>query len=190
MSRDNIVFTACGLVLGLIIGSFLIGPHLAQSKAPEPVADAPAPQAASAAPGNPMEAIRNQIATLKDTVARDPRNFDALAQLGNMYMDAAKFPQAIDYYQRALAVREDAVIRTDLGICLKQSGQLDQALASFRQASSEAPQEWQADYNAAIVLADLRRFDEARALTAKLKQAHPNEPEVQKLDDALKNAPK
>jgi tetratricopeptide (TPR) repeat protein len=182
MSRENLVFTACGLLLGLIIGSFLIGPHLAKS-APE------APPAQAAPAGNPMEAVRNQIATLKDQVARDPRNFDALVQLGNLYMDAAKFPQAIDYYQRALAVREDPVVRTDMGICLKQSGQLDQALASFQQASREAPQEWQADYNAAIVLGDLRRFDEARAISAKLKASHPNEPEVQKLDDALKNAP-
>ena len=188
MSRDNLVFTACGLVLGLIIGSFLIGPHLAQPKAPEVAADTP-PAAAPAAQGNPMEAIRNQLASLKDQIARDPRNFDALVQLGNMYMDAAKFPQAIDYYQKALAVREDPVVRTDMGICLKQGGQLDQALASFQQAAQEAPQEWQADYNAAIVLGDLHRFDEARAVTAKLKASHPNEPEVQKLDAALKSAP-
>ena len=189
MSRDNLVFTACGLLLGLIIGSFVIGPHLARSNAPEPAGEAAPAQAASAAPGNPMEAIRNQIAALKEQIARDPRNFDALVQLGNMYMDAAKFPQAIDYYQRALALREDPVVRTDMGICQKQSGQLDQALSSFRQASSEAPQEWQADYNAAIVLADLRRFGEARALTAKLKVSHGNEPEVQKLDQALQKAP-
>ena len=187
MSRDNLVFTACGLLLGLIIGSFVIGPHLAKPAAPETVAEVPA--AAQTPAGNPMEAVRNQIAGLKDQVARDPRNFDALVQLGNMYMDAAKFPQAIDYYQKALAVREEPVVRTDLGICLKQTGQLDQALAAFRRASSEAPQEWQADYNAAIVLADLRRFREARALTAKLKTSHPNEPDVQKLDGALKNAP-
>src|SRR5215471_19253393 len=100
MSRENLVFTACGLLLGLIIGSFLIGPHLAKSTPEATPQNVPAP--APPAAGNPMEAVRNQIATLKDQVARDPRNVDALVQLGNMYMDAAKFPQAIDYYQRAL----------------------------------------------------------------------------------------
>ena len=43
MTRDNIVYTACGLLLGLIIGSFLIGPKLARTKlaGAEPTAAAP-----------------------------------------------------------------------------------------------------------------------------------------------------
>ena len=113
MSRDNIVFTACGLLLGLIIGSFLIGPHLAQSKAPEVAADAPPPQAASAAPGNPMEAIRNQIASLKDQIARDPRNVDALMQLrpreASLVRDGSEARVPID------ALRIDDVVKVRPG---------------------------------------------------------------------------
>src|SRR5207245_8485966 len=122
---DTIVFSVCSCLLGLTIGSLLIGPHLA--KAPPPATTA----------ANPMDAVRQRIAQLNAAIERDPRNFDALAQLGSMYMDAAKFPQAISYFERALAVRDNPALRTDLATCY---------------------------YNQAMGLAQAKRFDEARAL--------------------------
>ena len=130
MNRDAVVFSICSFLLGLVIGSLLIGPRFAQRGAPPP----------SAAPeSNPMDAVRRQIASLNDAIARDPRDFNSLSQLGAMYMDAGKFPQAIEYFERSLAIHEDPNVRTDLGICYKQAGQLDRALATFRKASEEAP---------------------------------------------------
>ena len=173
MNRDTIVFSVCSFLLGLTIGSLLIGPHLA--KAPPPATTA----------ANPMDAVRQQIAQLNAAIERDPRNFDALAQLGSMYMDAAKFPQAIAYFERALAVREEPTVRTDLGICYKQSGQGEKALAAFQKASAEAPDQWQPLYNEAIILGEMRRFDEARALVPKLQKLRPGDPDVQRLAKAL-----
>jgi tetratricopeptide (TPR) repeat protein len=180
MNRDTVVFSTCSFLLGLVIGSLLIGPKLAQSRLSggQPPSAVPAPQ-------NPMEAVRQQITTLNDAIARDPRNFDALAQLGTMYMDAAKFPQAIGYLERALAVREDPNLRTDLGICYKQNGQLDKALAAFRKAFAETPGQWQPIYNEAIVLGEMRRFDEARALLPALYKLRPGDADVQRLEQAL-----
>jgi tetratricopeptide (TPR) repeat protein len=132
-----------------------------------------------------MNAVREQLANLKAAVERDPKNFQALQQLGNMYMDAAKFPQAVEYYERALAVHEDPAIRTDLGICYKQAGQLDKSVDAFRRVGEEAPDQWQALFNEAIVLGELKRFDEARAVAARLKQMRPDDPQVQKLATAL-----
>src|SRR4029077_17348876 len=102
-------FSICSFLLGLTIGSLLIGPHLARSGAPPPPAAQSAP--------NPMAGVREQIAQLNATIERDPRSFEALAQLGEMYMVAAKFPQAISYLERALAIRDDPGLRTDLGTC-------------------------------------------------------------------------
>lgn len=200
MTRDNIVFATCGLLLGLIIGSFLIGPRLAK-KTEAPAAevaastDAPAAPATTSQPsqmpamngGNmqTMNAVREQLATLKATVEREPNNFDALVQLGNMYMDAAKYPQAIEYYERALGVREEPAVRTDLGICYKQAGQLDKSVEAFRKAAEDQPDQWQALFNEAIVLGEMKRYDEARAIAAKLKQLRPNDPQVDKLTTAL-----
>jgi len=154
MSRDTIVFSTCSFLLGLTIGSLLIGPHLARSGAPPP----PAAQTMT----NPMAGVREQIAQLNAAIDRDPRNFEALAQLGEMYMVAAKFPQAISYLERALAVRDDPGLRTDLGTCY---------------------------YNEAVSLAQAKRFDEARALLPKLQQLRPGDANVQRLAQALNGNP-
>jgi tetratricopeptide (TPR) repeat protein len=174
VNRDIIVYSSCSFLLGLIIGGLLIGPKLAQRSG------APAPPPASAAE-NPMDAVRQQIASLNATLERDPRNFEALVQLGNMYMAAAKCPKAIDYFERALAVREDPNLQVDLGICYKQSGQLEKALATFRRV----PSQWQAKFNEALVLGEMRRFDEARALLGELEKMRPGDPDVRRLQQAL-----
>jgi tetratricopeptide (TPR) repeat protein len=190
MNRDTVVFSTCSFLLGLVIGSLLIGPKLAHLSGGQPpsAGGGQPPSAVPAAdtnPQNPMDSVRQQLASLNDAIARDPRNFDALVQLGTMYMDAAKFPQAIGYLERALAVREDPNVRTDLGICYKQNGQLDKALAAFRKAGAEAPQQWQPIYNEAIVLGEMRRFDEARALLPALQKMRPGDADVQRLEQAL-----
>ncbi|HYM62446.1 MAG TPA: tetratricopeptide repeat protein [Thermoanaerobaculia bacterium] len=199
MTRDNVFFAACGLVLGLTIGALVIGPRLARSKLAgnSGIAETAGTPAESAAPSAPvsnsanagnmeqMDAVRRQLQSLKETLEKEPRNFEALVQLGNMYQDAQKQPQAIEYYERALAVREDANVRTDLGICYKQTGRLDKSLAAFHQASLEARGEWQPQFNEAVVLAELRRFDEARTIADRLALSRPSDPEVQRLEQAL-----
>jgi Flp pilus assembly protein TadD len=184
MKRDTIIFTVCGFLLGLTLGSFVIGPKIAQSKlAGAPVTETPATESAApvTATGNPMGAVMQQLASLKEAVAKNPNDVDALVQLGDMYMQAAKFPQAAEYLQRALAVREDAAVRMDLGICYKQSNQLEKALAEFQRSASMAPDQWQPLFNEAIVLIELQRMDEARVIAAKLQKMRPDDPEVQKL---------
>src|SRR5438067_8575579 len=152
MKRDTWVFTICGFVLGLVIGSFLIGPKLAAtSLGPSgSVASAAEPASPAAAAGAPpmaqMNAVREQLAALKQTLEKNPNDVAALTQLGTMYMDAAKYPQAAEYFERALAVREDPATRTDLGICYKQSGQPQKAVEAFARAAAEGPGQWHALY--------------------------------------------
>lgn len=181
MSKDNIVFSICGLLLGLIIGSFLIGPRLAPKSA--------APAISPAAPANQdqMAVVRQQLDSLKQKLAANPNDFDALVQLGNMYSDVAKYPQAIEYYERALRVRENTNVRTDLGICLKESGRLDDALAQFKRVANDNPKSWQAIYNLIMIDGQLKRFDDARAELVKLKQLRPNDPDVAKIEEALRH---
>jgi Flp pilus assembly protein TadD len=184
MKRETIIFTACGFLLGLTLGSFVIGPKIAQSKlagAPVAAESAPAEPPPATASGSPMAGVMQQLASLKAAVAKNPNDADALVQLGDMYMQAAKFPQAAEYLQRALAVRDDAAVRMDLGICYKQTNQPEKALAEFERSAAMAPDQWQPLFNEAIVLLDLRRMDEARAIATKLQKMRPDDPEVQKL---------
>jgi len=205
MTKDNIVFTGFGFLLGLVIGSMVIGPKLAQSKlagAPAAVAapaEAPAAEGGAGsptraagsedpAPRSPMGAVFQQINNLKQQIERDPNNAQALAQLGTMYMDAGKFPQAIEYFERALKVRDDPQVRTDLGICYRNTGDAEKSLAQFRQVVQAHPEQWQALFNEVIILGETRRFDEARTELAKLQKLRPGDPDVQKLADSLAGA--
>ena len=194
MTRDNVVFTACGFLLGLVIGGMVIGPRLASKSAPAAVA-APAAEAApvaaqtaSAAGGNPMGAVFQQINNLKQEIERDPNNGTALVQLGTMYMDAGKFPQAIEYFERALKIRDDAQVRTDLGICYRNNNEAEKSLAQFRQVVQSHPEQWQALFNEVIILAETRHTDEARVELAKLQKLRPGDADVEKLAQSLATA--
>jgi len=186
MKRETIIFTACGFLLGLTLGSFVIGPKIASSKlAGAPVVAESAPVETSSAPvtatGNPMGAVMQQLASLKEAVAKNPKDADALAQLGDMYMQAAKFPQAAEYLERALAVRDDAALRMDLGICYKQTNQPQKALTEFQRSASMAPDQWQPLFYEAVTLMEMQRMDEARAIAAKVQKMRPDDSDVQKL---------
>jgi tetratricopeptide (TPR) repeat protein len=183
VNRDTIIYCTCTFLLGLVMGSLLIGPKLAQKEAVAATTSAPAPAMTST---NPMADVFRQIATLKEAIERDPKNADALTQLGNLYMDAAKYPEAIGYFERALAVREDPNVFIDIGICLKESGQPEKALASFKRAAELAPGQWQPLYNQAIVLGEMRRTDEAKAIATKLKAMRPEDPDIERLHAALR----
>jgi tetratricopeptide (TPR) repeat protein len=199
MSRDNIVYTACGFLLGLVLGSMLIGPKLARSKlagAPPvtvaaaaaeapPVAAAPA---AAPAQGSPMGAVFQRITELKQEIEKNPNNFDAISQLGSMYMDAGKYPQAIEYFERALRVKDDPQVRTDLGICYRNMGDTARSLNAFREVVQRHPEQWQAMFNEVILLAETHRVDEARAVLAKLEKLRPGDPDVQRLGQSLAQA--
>lgn len=185
MSRDNVVYTVCGFLLGLVIGSFLLGPKLARSKLAGTSETAAAPESVAPPAAGPMEQVRQRLDTLKKQVEQNPNDFDALVQLGSMYMDVSKFPQAIDYLNRALRVREEPSVRTDLGICYKQSGQFQLAREAFQRVTAEQPDQWQAVYNLAIVDGEMKDYADARVQLAKLKQLRPGDPEVAKLEEAL-----
>jgi len=187
MTRDHIVFFSAGLLLGLVIGGMVIGPRLAKPAEAAPAAVEAAAPAAAPAAGNtaPMDAVRRQLESLKTTLDRDPNNVEALVQLGDLYMEVSKYAPAIDYYERALRVRDDPNIRTDLGICYKESGQLEKALENFRAAERAKPDQWQAVYNEVVVLAELRRYEEARASYATLRRLRPDDPDVQRLSQAI-----
>ncbi len=54
--------------------------------------------------GGPPAAVMEQLSTLRARIAAHPKDDVAITQLGDEYLAAGKFAQAIPLYQRALAV--------------------------------------------------------------------------------------
>jgi hypothetical protein len=85
-------------------------------------------QAAAAGPPAPVQRL---LTDLRGRLQRNPKDLAALVNLANLYFDAGKYPQAIGYYRRALALDPDNPdTRTDFATALHGDGQ---DLESLRQ---------------------------------------------------------
>jgi len=112
-------------------------------------------------------------------------SFESLAESGNKAMDQKRYVDAIAAYDRALAIRFDPDVATDRGICLRELGQKELALAAFEFITLRVPDHWQAHYNRAVVLLQMDRIDAAREEAVKLKVRQPDNQSVRQLLEVI-----
>jgi tetratricopeptide (TPR) repeat protein len=104
--------------------------------------------------GKPQVSAEQEITILKDILSKDPDNLDALIKLGNISMDAKRFKEAIDAYEKALKIDPKNVdVRVDMGTCFRNIGMPDRAVQEYRKAISIDPNHLNAHRNLAVVLA-------------------------------------
>ncbi len=95
----------------------------------------------------------DEAARLEAAVRKDPRNGQALINLGNLYFDANQYPKAIEVYLRALAVDpKNPDVRTDLGIMYRAVNDYDRAVQQFREAARLSPTHRNSRFNLGVVL--------------------------------------
>lgn len=158
------IATCCaGMFLALVLGIYLgtLMPSLmqktaqtqrqAQTPVPPPVGESMDPQLARA------------IAEQEKRAAANPASAVEWINLGNVYFDAHKPPEAIKAYEHALSLAPDnADVLTDLGIMYREIGDFERAVASFRKAIAINPGHQNAMFNEGVVLAhDLNRKEDA-----------------------------
>lgn len=177
MKRDNFAFLLGGIVFGVLlgIGAFHTVLNQPELDAPTPIAQTPrGPAAPTAGPG-PMQGgggaapMIARVRELRQRVEQDPQDLRALVELANLYHDASMFPEAIDFYRRAIEIEPDNPnLLTDLGVCHQGMRDYERALELFAEANRRDPTHWQSLFNIAVVSGfNLGRFDEAdRALQA------------------------
>ena len=179
MRRDTLVFSIAGIVFGLVVG------YMAASwdVVPRPAAigglaaAAPAPAAPAAKRLNPDE-----VAALESLAARQPGDASVRVELGNLYMDAERWDEAIRWYREALAVNPALVeTETDLGACLVSSGRPAEGLAEFERVLAVDPGHRNALYNKGLALLQMGRGKEAAAAWEELLKRHPADPQLQGL---------
>lgn len=88
------------------------------------------------------------MAQLKDK----PNDPQLLYQIGNIYYDTQNFPDAIQYYQQALAKDPKlADVRTDMATAYYYTGDVDRALAEFDAVLKQDPSHANALFNQGMV---------------------------------------
>lgn len=190
--RDHLLFAAAGLMVGFVLAYLAfenIGRQQPQRRLP-PQAGAvqgappgnpnPGP---GAAPGTGPGVTAAQVQQLSAYVEQNPQDADAVLQLANMNFEIRNWQRAAELYQRRLTLRpEDPDVLSDLGICYREMGELQQALETFDRAQEIAPDHWQSRFNEVVVQAlDLGNFEAAEKVLDELRAIRPGSQDVERL---------
>ena len=92
---------------------------------------------------------------LRDAIAKDPKDLNALKQLGDIMMDSARFKEAVGAYTKVLELDPKNVdVRVDMGTCLRNSGNPDLAIKEYKKALDIDPNHLNAHMNMGVVLSE------------------------------------
>ena len=97
-----------------------------------------------------------------DVLEQDAENVDALHLLGTLRYTQGDLPQAVELIRSALQRRPRPIIHYNLANALRDSGQIDEAIAHYEQAVSLDPHLAEAHLNLGALLRSLGRLDEAK----------------------------
>src|SRR5216117_2027104 len=100
MRAITLAFLIVGFGVGFASMFLFIKPRAAAIARPLPVLPPNPSSAAAARP--PLD--KDQLKRLQDTVKSDPKNFEALVELGNIQFDEADYDAAAGWYRKALEV--------------------------------------------------------------------------------------
>jgi len=147
------------LLVGLMVGYFLIGSHAAPSipraKAPASAANSPATHSG----GHPkltLEQMKQmadvQASSLVEKSKSDPKNAALLIQIAGIYQASHQFKDAATYFEKALKIDPKNVsARTELASCLYYSDNSDGALSQLNQALKYDPKDANALFNLGMI---------------------------------------
>lgn len=153
MKPESIVVGVAGTVFGLIVG-WIIGTQQAPAR-PAVQAAAPAAQAPVSAPPAAAAGVDEAQATaLRNIAEKDAANVQSRVQLGNMYFDAERYQDAIQWYDAALKLNpSDVSVSTDLGVCYYYTNQPDRAVRQLEESLRLDPKHLKTLLNLGIVKA-------------------------------------
>lgn len=190
--RQAYLLAAFCLLLGVALGYLFRG---SASPAAAPVAAATTTQQGSGsqkqqADPNAQAALAQAAAPLLEAVNKDPNDFDSLVKLGNLYYDGQQFPNAIQYYERALVIHPDNPdVRTDMGTAYWYTGNAEKALTAMETSLKYRPGHPQTLFNQGWVRWQGKQ-DPKGAIEAwqQLLKANPDYPQRQQVEQYIAKA--
>jgi len=128
-----------------------------------------------------------QFDQLQQAAKASPKNAQAWIDLGNAYMDAQRFEEAVDAYGKGLALDPKNVnVLVDQGTCYRGIGKFDKAVEQYRKALKIDPNFPNGHRNLAVVLAyDLHKRDEGLKEFRKYIEVAPNAPDAERVKQAI-----
>jgi Flp pilus assembly protein TadD len=189
VSRDNVLFIVIGILIGFISG-YLMHEVMASRQPARlvhgdagPVASGPGPEASPQPQAPDPAAIAQEVRSLEQYLAENPNDAEALLRLASLSFEVGDWSRCAEMYERHLELRPgDPDVLSDLGLCYRQMGQVERALAVFDRAQEIDPEHWRSRFNEVVVLAiDRRDFDAAERVLDELRALQPANPDVDAL---------
>lgn len=180
MRADSIVFAVAGVLFGIIVG-WVLGSQQAGRTVPAAAVQAQAPASQTQQSSRAMPVDEERARALQSVAQQNPKDVQPRVQLGNMYFDAERYPEAIAWYEQATAIANtDPNVSTDLGVAYYYTNQPDRAIQQFEHSLSLDPKHTKTLLNMGIVRAfgkqDLKGAAEAWEQVVAIA---PNSPEGQ-----------
>ncbi len=142
------------LFLGVLVGAVALAAiFLVRSGIPGSGGSDSIPPAQSASDLVPLDTAR--VAELMKVIQTDPKNAEALFELGESYFLAGEWQQGIDWFTELLTVDPNNVhARTDIGTANFNLGRTPEAKASWTAALAIDPNDIQLHYNMGFLYAN------------------------------------
>lgn len=136
MRKDNAVFFVAGLVFGVLLGYLVF--QTTQSSAPRAGVAAEPAREPSAPPRATLNAA--EMAALERRAAENPGDADVRALIGNRYMEAGQYAEAVRWLREAKEQRpRDLHLRAHLALCLENLDRVEEAAAEYEAALAIDP---------------------------------------------------
>ncbi len=140
MKKETVLLVVVTLVVGMVVGTIVASKPSRKEKAVNHIAQAPAVN------------YQQEIQILQEVLEKEPENHNAWIQLGNKYFDANQPMEAIESYDKALAIDgNDPDVLTDQGIMFRRVGWFNEAIENFSKANKIDPRHPQSLLNMGIV---------------------------------------
>jgi len=193
MKAESFVFAIAGMLFGVIVGWVLGSQQAVGSRVAAPPA---AQQSASAPAGGTQPAPvldQARVQALKNVADQNPKDAQPRVELGNLYFDSEHYPEAITWYEQAVALDpRNPNVSTDLGVAYYYTNQPDRAIAQFEKSLAADPNHTKTLLNMGIVKAfgkqDLDGAAKAWEQVIALAPTSPEGQSAKKALDGLRNA--
>jgi tetratricopeptide (TPR) repeat protein len=138
-------------------------------------------------PGGAPVISPEEMRMLEQTAQQSPKNAGAWIAFGNALMDSGRYGEAVDAYEKGLALDPKNVdVRVDMGTCLKNSGRPQKAVEEYRKALKINPNHVFAHRNMGVVLStDLKDKKGGAKEFEKYLELSPNAPDAKEIRQTI-----
>jgi cytochrome c-type biogenesis protein CcmH/NrfG len=194
------------LAIGIAVGYFARGsasPSTAQEATQAAIPAGTAPGGMGVAPAQlpgigstqqqqapSPEMLAKAAEPLLDQLKKNPNQVDIVVKVGNLYYDSQAYPQAIEYYEKALTLQpNNADVQTDVGTAYWYAGNPDKAIASFEKSLAIRPNHPSALFNLGIVKWQGKKDPKGAVVVwEKLLQTNPEYPQKDQVQMLIERA--